>query len=218
MCRYLFAFILGGALLALGSCHGHSDEGPRADEYFYDCEAAPAGLATFATDESFALFVNKEAAGALVTNDGLAPVLTVPVVGTTLTAGTPPKFSFDPRREQATAPSRGGGGRFVRACRRPSRWDRIAGFFTFEGVAHAHCGAVTGENYLFRVTDGTAQVYTAVLSVTSFTPHATVWQKALGGRVGRTLTITIARAVLVKGKIDEGPYVPTMPPTFVVGS
>lgn len=212
--RHTTTLVAGLALIS--ACHGHSEEGPQADEYLYDCEsdAGAPGAMNYATDENFALFVNKEAANAVVKDDARAARLTSPAPGTTLSAATPPTFSF---QVMAAAPAAPGARRWARACPRPSRWQRLWSAISFEGTAWAHCGAVSGDNYLLRVTDGGAAVYTALLSVTSFTPKAEVWSKALSGRAGHTVTVTVERATLLRGDITQGPFAPTNPPTFMVG-
>ena len=63
----------------------------------------------------------------------------------------------------------------------------------------------------------TAAVYSAMLSLTSFTPDATIWKKAMAGRQGQTLTLTIERAVFFRGDINQGPYLQPLPYPFVVG-
>jgi hypothetical protein len=212
-------------------CHDHAhDDGPDADEYFYDCEA-PQGATVFATDESFRTLVNKEAAGAVMKNDAKAPHLRTPMAGAPLLAAAAPEIAFDVTTASRTLGSTGGA--LARACprlaprtafpapRTTSSGSRVGrglrGVFSFVGSAHAHCRGVSGWNYLLRITDGDTPVYTAMLSVKSFTPTQAVWQRSLDGRAGRTLTITILAANFANGSIVEGPYAPTAPPTFVVG-
>ncbi len=204
------------ALVALAACHGHHDEeGPSVDEYFYSCESAPdGGATTFATDESFAAFVNKESANAVVKDDSKAARLVIPVAGATLSVATPPQFSFS---VAVAGMSRSAPGHFAAACLRPARPGRLARWLAFEGTAWAHCGAVSGENFLLRVIDGGATVYSAMLSVTSFSPTAAAWTKAMSGRSGHTVTISIERATLLKGDISAGPFAPVAAPTFLLG-
>ena len=85
------------------------------------------------------------------------------------------------------------------------------------GEAQAHCGAISGTNYYFKVLpqNGTIPLYTAMLSVESFTPDAAKWQKALSGRSGQTVSVVIERAEFLKGDITDGPYAQRS--TFTVG-
>ncbi len=195
----------------VGACHGHSEQGVRADEYVYDCMTAPSGVTTFATDESFVAFINKAAAGGVTADDAKAPKLLSPGPGATLSASTPPQFAF---QAMASAPRPVGRIQFAMPCPRPSRLPR---WLSFEGTAHAHCAGVSGDNYLLRVTQGGTALYTAILSVTSFTPTAAVWKRALDGRAGQMVTIAIERATFLRGDITNGPFAPANPPAFAVG-
>lgn len=202
-------------LFAVTACHSHSDDtdGPTASEYFYDCENQPAGVTAATSDEAFRAFVNAEVAGAVMADDSRAVTLTSPAAGTTLSVNTPPAFAFTPPT-LAQGPLRAP----PAVARRPSRWARLRRLFAFEGVAHAHCPAVTGTNYVLRVTDGQgAALYTAALSVSSFTPGAAAWKAAMAGREGQTINVRISRAQLNRNNITDGPYVPSSWPTFVIG-
>jgi hypothetical protein len=190
---------------------------PAADEFVYDCNNAPdGGTTTVATDESFVAIVNAEAATGLVTDDRRAPVLAAPPAGSAISASTPPRFELRPGT--AAAPARRPRAALASAVCPPRRSPLAAALAWLDpiAVAHAHCPAVTGDNFLFRLQAGKQVLYTAVLSVTSFTPDRAKWQGALGGRVGSTVTLTLARAFLLQGTVIEGPYVGSAPITFVV--
>jgi hypothetical protein len=200
------------ACLVAAGCQGQgAGSAASADEYFYDCEdaARPAGLTVFATDETFQEFVNKDAAAAPTRSDVLAPRLNAPPSPGKLSAASAPTFSFSAiqmasgSKPAARKPGRRGVGRWL--------WSLV------EGTAWAHCPAVSGDNYLFRVNDGDTTVYTALLSVTSFTPGAAAWKRALDGRLDHPVTITIERATFSTGSITLGPYLATIAPTFSVG-
>jgi hypothetical protein len=195
------------SLLGLTACQALG-EGPSADEYFYDCDdpARPAGLTTFATDDAFKQLSTHEAMTAPIEDDQLGPRLTAPVPGR-LSAGTPPTFSF---QAMAMAAPRAAGVR--PGGRRPLRW--LASLV--EGTAQARCMAGSGENFLLRVNDGDTIAYTALASVTSFTPGATAWTRALDGRVEHQVTVTVERAGFVNGTLASGPYVATIAPAFTV--
>jgi hypothetical protein len=216
--RTSLAVAVPGLALALAGCHDHDhDDEPTADEFFFDCESSPAGATVFATDEAFVEFVNKEAANGLTKDDAQAPKLTSPAAGGTISAATPPMFTF---MNMPTARLDARPGRRTGPCPvRRSRWAAARAFFSLEGTAYAHCPAVSGENFLFRLTkEGDSKpLYTALLSVTSFTPSAAKWNKALAGRSGQTVTLTLARAVLSKGTITNGPFVPATAIKFTVG-
>lgn len=215
--RFAFLPSIALAAVALAACHSHErGDGPRADEFFYDCENNPAGVSIYATDESFVELINKEAANGLKVDDAQAPQLMAPAAGATLSATTPPMVAFKVGAMASRGPARP-----TRACAATAlgRWTRIKSALSPVSVAHAHCPAVSGENFLFRVTaeGGGAPLYTAQLSVTSFTPGAEPWRKALMGRVGQTVTITLARATYSKGTITAGPYVSSAVLRFAVG-
>jgi hypothetical protein len=44
-----------------------------------------------------------------------------------------------------------------------------------------------------------------MLSVTSLTPDAVKWQKAMSGHNGQTVAVVVERAVFFKGDVSEGP-------------
>lgn len=216
-------------LAACGGHHQNDGDGPKASEYLYDCQHVPAGMTAFATDESFAEFINKEAAGGLVVSDAQAPTLTAPAAGATLSASVPPAVALAVTVATRTpggvridaspaAPAdRDGAQGSGRSRARRSLWASVRRWFSIEGTAWAHCGAVSSDNFLFRLSRGTTPVYTAWLSVTTFTPSADVWKAAMKDLAGQTLTATVARAEFSNGRIAAGPFVPTAAPTFVVG-
>jgi len=199
-------------VLLLAACHDHAQGAGAADEYRYDCDNRPAGVTVFATDESFRAFVEAEAGRGFTADDARAARVTAPAPGATLSAANPPQFVL--QLPLAVLPP--AAGRPVRPPR-PSRWQRLLDALAPVGTAWAHCPAVNGANMLFRLQDGAMPVYTAVLSVNSFTPDPARWRKALGGRVGKTLTLTLVRAVLGDGDVREGPFVASTAPTFLVG-
>jgi hypothetical protein len=76
---------------------------------------------------------------------------------------------------------------------------------------------VSGDNYLVRLIDQDVAIYTALLSVTAFTPGTAVWRRALDGRIDHGATVTIERVTFSAGAVTAGPYVATSAPTFSVG-
>jgi hypothetical protein len=83
--------------------------------------------------------------------------------------------------------------------------------------AHAHCPTFTGENYLFELKDAEGNaLYTALLSVTGFTPNAETWKKAMAGQAGKDVTVTLKRARFTRGEVVEGPFVRAAPYRFTV--
>jgi hypothetical protein len=208
--RSILMWVLG---LGLAACGSDTPAVLVPDEYIIDCDAlAPdAGAATFASDENWNAFVNAEAAGKVQTVAAQAPALTVPAMGATLSAATPPTFTFKPTPTSAARTR-------APVCHAGARSALAWLGELVEGTAEAHCGAFTGENYVFRVTaaGSTRPLDMAVLSVTTFSPDATKWKTALAGRSGQTVAVTIERGIFFRGDISEGPYVQT-PYPFVVG-
>ena len=215
--------------LALAGCHEHThgDDGPQADEYVVDCETADGGFA--ASDEDFAAVVNAEAAGTVMTTpaDSL-PVLTLPAAGATLSASAPPTFSITGPTTAAATATRGA--TMTMACRapaatkrkRPSRFGRIVSAIESELVlvrtAEAHCPATSGDKYLLRLqTSSGDPVFTAMLSVTTYTPDAAKWAQKMASRDGQTLTVTLMRATFSGQAIAAGPFMTTPAPTFLIG-
>lgn len=203
----------GAALFA--SCHEHGGGG-APDEYVVACKSdMPAGSA-FASDENFRKFVEAEAAERVQPRDERAMVLEQPAQ---LSASTPPVFSL--KAAMVTQPEevepgvkwcqRGGGQGWLR---------RLAGRATLIRRAEAHCPAFTGQNYFLRLTsaqDPKDHVYTAVLSVVSYTPDAAIWRKAMSGRAGQQLKVTVMSATFLQGSISEGPFIASRPTTLTVG-
>jgi hypothetical protein len=206
------------AIVPAGACRSHGHDGPQADEYIVDCESAPDGGAS-ASDENFASFVNKEAAGAVTKDDAKSPHLGAPAATVPLSKTAPPMFVIT---VPPVGAARVGDLRYLAACpigrREAGPWQRLRELVALEGTAQAHCGAFTGVNYLFRLNRAgeTAAVYTAVLSVDSFKPDAAIWSKAMQGRAGQVLTLTLERAVFLMGEITDGPFAPTETITLTV--
>jgi hypothetical protein len=188
---------------------------PKADEFFYDC--GESTLTNNATDESFVEFINKEVALGLQVDDGQAPILDTPAPGSTISASIPPEFWFRVGPEAR----HGGPASRVHAAAKPlEHWAiELLGRLILEGVAHAHCAPVSGDNYLFRLSDerSATPFYTAQLSVTRFTPGLAAWSRALRGREGRVVRLSLARAIYSAGAITNGPFIASAPVEFAVG-
>jgi hypothetical protein len=196
-------------LLLAPACDEKSeDDEPAADEYVYDCMNAPATVKVYATDESFRAIVDKESAGAALPNAARAATLLAPSSGTTISATTPPAFSLD-IPVSASLP-----GRPRRTLAR-----RVLQWLSPVGTAYAHCGNVNGNNMLLRLlrSGESRPVYTALLSVNGFTPSAAVWQRVMAGRKGQTLQASLMLAMLVDGRVMEGPFISQQAVTFTVG-
>jgi hypothetical protein len=201
------------ALLALlaGCPGGDGDEVSKPDEYFWDCTNAPAGVTVYATDETFNEIANKESAGEVKVNDAEAATVMSPAPGGTLSASTPPAFML--RTPTAALVPAGPGGGCPPA--RPRWWQRLSPI----GVAHAHCPGVTGDNMLVRVTraGSKAVIYSALVSVPSFTPGADKWRTAMAGHKGQMVTVAVLRAGLQGGRVTVGPFASSQQATFTVG-
>jgi hypothetical protein len=200
------------------SCGSHTGAGPQADEYVLSCQDTPGGEAQpVATDESFAAFLKKEAAMLVIKDDGKCARLASPASGAEVSEAGPPTFTL----ALPAAAERAGARRHLASCpvrSRPGFWRRLGEAVVLERTAHAHCPPFTGENYLLRLTGAgeSAAAYTALLSIPSFTPNATIWRQAMKGRVGQTLTVTLERAVFLKGEMVEGPFAPSEPMVLTV--
>jgi len=204
------------ALLVLGACHKDDPEEANADEYFYQCgdSKRPANLTVFATDEVYREFIDRVTATGFMKSDAQAPQLMTPTAGGTLSAATPPAFSFtagmvlkDAVPHERLPP------------RSRSRWAWLKEALSFEGTAWAHCPNVTGTVYLLQLTaEGQKEpAYQALASVLSFTPDATVWKTKLGGLSGKKVTLTLARGVFSMGHLELGPFIAEKDVTFTVG-
>jgi hypothetical protein len=205
----LFAAALAGAGGAAISCSGGGgDAAVEADEYVQPCQEGATGR--FASDEAFVTFVEREAAGAWTTGNPDAPRLASPAAGATLSASTPPVVRLE--LPMAAAPGAGGA---PAACAAPRPRRGLARWLSPIGVAHAHC-RVSGDLFLLRLSHQGKPVYTAVLSVTSFTPRAETWRAKLAGREGQTLDLALVRATFSNNRIEAGPHAAPAA-TFTVG-
>lgn len=210
----------GVFMLGLSGCEGAQTGQtpvPVVDEYVVSCDAAAAG-APSTSDENHIRFVEAERAGT-VSAGCSAPQLQSPI-GETVSAATPPTFEFTPTHADCGAAWRPA--QRVPACVQPKS-GRLKRLWTFVepvlwGTAHAHCPAFTGENYLLQVRPGADQapLYVAMLSTTAFTPDAETWRRALREVVGKTVEITLQRAVFFRGEIREGPFIQPAPYVFRV--
>jgi hypothetical protein len=193
---------------ALCACSGgNSQQEATADEFFVDCTGTDAGTGV-TSDENLAAFINAEASGKVKPDPCKSPVITAPKG--TVSAATPPPISFDDVNSACLAtPARPRTGMRQVPHDQPG-YSRIveALLARVTGEAHAHCGAISGTNYYLKVLpqSGTTPIYSAMLSVNSFTPDVAKWQKAMSGRNGQTVTMVIERAVFFKGDINDGPY------------
>jgi len=207
------------ALLFCACSSGDTPAEATADEFIQDCDSAAAGGA-FTSDEALADFINAEASGKVTSEACKFTELVSPARGENLSAKTPPSIRFnDTPGSCAAAPIRPRTGLRRMPRTRPA-YSRVleALLASITRDAKAHCAAVNGTNYYFKVLPqgGTTALYTAMLSVTSFTPDAAKWQKAMSGRSGQTVNIVIERAVFLRGDINQGPFA-MQPVNFVVG-
>jgi hypothetical protein len=206
-------------LLLAVTCGKESSEEANASEYFYDCEDAkkPAGLNIYATDEAYRAFQDKVAASGFKKDSAQAPKVMAPAANSTISLATPPAFSFTSGMALRT---RDVGPRVPGAAPRPrgSRWAWLRSALSFEGTAWAHCPTVTGPLYLVQVGEaGKAPAYTALASVTIFTPDPAVWKEKLQGLSGKKVTLTVARGVFSMGTLELGPFVADEDVSLTVG-
>jgi hypothetical protein len=204
------------ALLMLGACHKDDPEEANADEYFYQCgdSKRPPSLTVFATDEVYREFIDRVTATGFMKSDAQAPQLMTPTAGGTLSAATPPAFSYTAGMVLKDAVPH------PRLPPRPrSRWARLKEALSFEGTAWAHCPNVTGTVYLLQLTaEGQKEpAYQALASVLTFTPDAAVWKSKLQPRNGKKLALTLARGVFSMGHLELGPFVSSKDITLTVG-
>ena len=207
------------AASAVATCGSHEHGSPGdVDEIINSCKPMPDGE-PFASDESWTKFVEAEAAGRVMMEDCRAPVLLSPAPGSALDPDVPPTISFS-----ATQPACAQASRRVpaaaAACRTVAargRLQRLWAAVSPIGVAHAHCPEVNGPNYVLRISDSDGKsLYSALLSVTSFKPKDDLWRKALGGRRGQSVRVTIQRGEFVRGNIMQGPFVQKQPFSLTV--
>lgn len=216
------AAIAAASISIAAACAGGSSGDPPVEqtEYFEDCSAALPGRPA-ASDEAFRAFVEAEVAGRRILRSTKAPRLTLPAVGATLDPTKPPEIRFDPTHgslsklgpvDRAAQP----GCSRLDSSAPASLWALALSIAhgLIEGTAEAHCAAVSGELYLLRINDGVRTRYTALLSVTAFTPGLSAWTAAMNGAAGKTLSLTVERAVFFKGSIMDGPFVQETPYTF----
>lgn len=206
--------------LSASACSGNAVGAQGANEFVVNCDGADGGAVT--SDENYTKFIEADSAGTVVPDACRSPLLSAPASGTKLDPSQPAVFTFS-AIHPTCALHRESGRRFGSlSCEHPPPgWSSALEWALLLVVkpAEAHCGATTGENYFLRLMHAgeTNAVYSAMLSVTSFTPDAAIWKKAMAGRQGQTLTLTIERAIFLRGDINQGPYVQQQPFSFVVG-
>jgi hypothetical protein len=207
--------------IAMCACSGSNEaqqEGAQADEYIVDCTGTDAGTGV-TSDENLAAFINAEASNKVVTSDRCnSPELTSPAAGQRLSAQTPPAILFGDTPQSCGTPIRPRTGLRTVPRQQPAYSRAIEAVLArVSSNAQAHCGAITGTNYYFKILPqgGTTPLYTAMLSVTQFTPDPAKWQKAMAGRSGQTVTIVIERGIFFKGDMNQGPF--AMQANFAVG-
>src|SRR5262249_18085272 len=158
--------------IAVTACSSSKSSG-SADEYILDCNSADGGQG-FASDESYVKFVEAESAHRVSADPCKSPELVSPATSIRLDPRTAPTFSFRATHASCglTRPAAPVYGCYSRKPKRPL-WSKLVGgaVALLEGTAEAHCGAFSGENYFFRFqrSGENNSVYSAVLSVTSFT-------------------------------------------------
>jgi hypothetical protein len=204
-------------LMSGAACSSSGGGDANASEYFYDCDdaAKPAGLTVYATDEAYREFLDKVAASGFKKDSTQAPQLMTPAVDATVSLATPPAFSFSSGmtlRTKDTVPN-------PRTPARRSRWAWLKSALSFEGTAWAHCPTVTGPLYLLQLTGAGEKdpAYTALASVTSFTPAPAVWKEKLQRLSGKKVTVTLARGVFSMGHLELGPFVVDKDVTLTIG-
>src|SRR5882724_4694419 len=186
---FMAAFIPAVVSLLHGCTRSTPSNVPTVDEYIIDCTVAEDSGAPTASDENLAAFINAEAAGNVMADACRSPQLAASISNATLDRSTPPTFSFSAKGATCLLETPG---RQRSGCAAPperrSALARVVAVAAavVERQAEAHCAAFTGENYYFRLMRaGEARpAYSALLSVTSFTPDATIWKNALSRRAG----------------------------------
>jgi hypothetical protein len=230
--RWGLVVICAGSPLACGHDHDAPALPTTVDEFLYDCEnpRRPPQLTVFATDESLVKMLEKEDAGAILHKDEGAATLLNPLSGATLSSASPPEFALVPPTTSTRLGPVPAGPRIsplrlpapaphvspAHLLRRALTWlgHRLAPIAT----AYAHCTPVTGDNYLVRLGTGdNPQIYAALTSVTTFTPNPAIWKKALAGRAGQTVTLTLLRASYSGGTITDGPFAGGQVVSFTIG-
>src|SRR5262249_39938365 len=82
------------ALLIVACGDNAPPQPPTPDEYIVNCDTA-SDAGSFASDENYTAFLNKESANAVVKDCTKAPQLTSPPAGTVLDPAAPPTISFN---------------------------------------------------------------------------------------------------------------------------
>jgi hypothetical protein len=200
--------------VGLGACS--PEEESAADEYVESCQVQ---METFASPESFRAILKAEEAQALQVDDAKVPTVALNPGGRVISANIPPTFLLEvPGATTSEAHLNGGTGRPGRVWGRFFREIRAA--LAWQGTAHAaSCPPFTGENYLLRLTNvrtPTRHAYTALLSVKKLIPEASIWKKAMDGRIGQNLRLSVMRATFRAGALVEGPIVASSANEFLV--
>lgn len=146
-------------------------------------------------------------------SDSLAPRLTAPT-GTLSRTGPPPTFVWTPGvvGSSMMIPDAGAtlGARRVRST---TLFARV--MCELFPVAHAHDPPVTGSMFRLVLDLGAMVTPLEVLTgATTYTPDATAWARVLAATTPVTATLT--SAYLNTGRLEQGPYVRSMPVTLTI--
>jgi hypothetical protein len=146
-------------------------------------------------------------------SDSLAPQLTAPT-GPISRAGAPPTFTWTPGIVGSSMmPPDAGTTVGARDVARPTLLARV--MRELFPVAHAHDPPVTGAMFRLVFDLGTsATPLRVVTGATTYTPDAAAWARVLAATAPVPLTIT--SAYLNTGRIEQGPYVRSMPATLTL--
>lgn len=200
--------VVVAAAVFAAACSTPAPPQDGADEYVLNCEGVDGGQGV-TSDENWSKFVEAEAARSVKPDGCKSPDVSSPAEGAVLDPSAPPTVTFLATHATCGLEEH----RRVRfgGCP-PARegWPtRALGLLLLESPALAHCGAITGDNYYLKLATASGElVYSAMLSVTTFTPDPAIWKARLAAHAGESLELTIARAVFLKGDISDGPFAP----------
>jgi hypothetical protein len=182
------------ALLVSGC--GPSSAGREPDE-FTGC----------ASDEHWRTFDDQEPLASV--SDAMSPVFTMPTAGATVPAASKPivAWSQDPNdvgMADGNVPHTDGVGGCNMCC--PE--------FNIGALSTLHLPPVSGDVYDLQFTVGGKVDHRVITTLQEWTPPDATW----AAWKGQTVTLKIYRMTVLRNDVKQGPYTPSAPFTFTVGS
>jgi hypothetical protein len=181
--------------LLLAGCG--SPAGPREPDEYTGC----------ATDETWRTFDDQEPQTSV--SDAMSPVFTMPSAGATIPLAQKPVFAWnqDPNdvgAKDGDVPYMDGVGGCNMCCPQ----------FNIGALTTLHLPPISGDAYDLQFSVGGTVVWRLNTTLQEWTPPDMTW----ASWAGKTVTLKVYRMTVLRNDVKQGPYTPTAPFSFSVGS